>query len=121
MLVIADPLADKKTELRIKKLLIKGKKNKSVKRGIKATLKELKRGSYGLLIIGGDVSPMDLVIHLPALCEKRNLPYVFVESKSALSVASEKGTSSVCCFIPIDKDDLGKTMSKVLKTIKYST
>ena len=34
-----------------------------------------------------DVEPIEIVLHLPLLCEDKNVPYVFVPSKTALGRA----------------------------------
>ena len=34
-----------------------------------------------------DVEPIEIVLHLPLLCEDKNVPYVFLPSKTALGRA----------------------------------
>lgn len=34
-----------------------------------------------ICIIAGDISPIDVVIHLPVMCEDRDIPYIYVPSK----------------------------------------
>lgn len=34
-----------------------------------------------LCIIAGDISPIDVISHLPVFCEENEVPYVFVTSK----------------------------------------
>ena len=36
---------------------------------------------YRICIIAGDISPIDVVIHLPVMCEDRDIPYIYVPSK----------------------------------------
>lgn len=40
-----------------------------------------------LIVMAGDTSPLAIVMHLPLLCEDKNVPYVFVPSKTALGRA----------------------------------
>ena len=50
----------------------------------------------GLCIIAGNVSPVDVITHLPTLCEENDVPYVFVPSKADLgSAGSTKRPTSV--------------------------
>ena len=32
-------------------------------------------------VIAGDISPIDVITHLPVFCEDRDVPYIFVPSK----------------------------------------
>lgn len=34
-----------------------------------------------LVIIAGDISPIDVITHVPILCEDANIPYIYVPSK----------------------------------------
>ena len=34
-----------------------------------------------LVIIAGDVSPLDIISHMPVLCEDKNIPYCYAPSK----------------------------------------
>jgi H/ACA ribonucleoprotein complex subunit 2 len=34
-----------------------------------------------LCIIAGDISPIDVISHLPVFCEEQDVPYIFVTSK----------------------------------------
>ena len=34
-----------------------------------------------MFIIAGDISPIDVISHVPALCEEHSVPYIFVPSK----------------------------------------
>ena len=35
-------------------------------------------------MIAGDISPIDVITHLPVFCEDRDVPYIFVPSKEVL-------------------------------------
>lgn len=37
--------------------------------------------------MAGDAEPIEILLHLPLLCEDKNVPYVFVPSKIALGRA----------------------------------
>jgi H/ACA ribonucleoprotein complex subunit 2 len=103
---IATPLANKKLQKKLFKLVSKSTKAKSVKRGVKEAVKAIKKGQKGLVVLAGDISPIDVLSHIPVLCEESNIPYVFVRSKNELGTAA--GTKrSTCCIqvLPPSKDD----------------
>jgi H/ACA ribonucleoprotein complex subunit 2 len=43
----------------------------------------------GVVIIAADISPIDVISHLPVLCEDHNIPYVYVASRAELGLASK--------------------------------
>ncbi|KAL9715408.1 RNA binding protein snu13 [Leucoagaricus gongylophorus] len=60
---------------------------KQVKKGANETTKTLNRGIAELIILTADTEPLEILLHLPLLCEEKNVPYVFVPNKAALGRA----------------------------------
>lgn len=52
-----------------------------------AATKTLNRGQSELIVMAADTDPLEILLHLPLLCEDKNVPYVFVPSKQALGRA----------------------------------
>eukprot|EP00339_Tiarina_fusa_P029213 CAMPEP_0117085476 /NCGR_PEP_ID=MMETSP0472-20121206/60082_1 /TAXON_ID=693140 ORGANISM="Tiarina fusus, Strain LIS" /NCGR_SAMPLE_ID=MMETSP0472 /ASSEMBLY_ACC=CAM_ASM_000603 /LENGTH=123 /DNA_ID=CAMNT_0004814735 /DNA_START=9 /DNA_END=380 /DNA_ORIENTATION=+ len=86
---IASPLAGPKLVKRLLKLVKTASKEKQVRRGVKEVVKALKKSEKGLCIIAGDISPIDVISHIPVMCEDRNITYVYVPSKEALGTAGQ--------------------------------
>ncbi|KAK4174913.1 putative H/ACA ribonucleoprotein complex subunit 2 [Triangularia setosa] len=111
----AFPLADDKTHKKVYKLIKKGAKVKSIHRGVKECEKAIKKtpaktpatapgDAPGLVIIAGDISPMDVIMHFPLLCEEHNVPYLFIKSRADLGVAAcTKRATSVVMLKPSGK------------------
>ncbi|KAK3307907.1 50S ribosomal protein L30e-like protein [Chaetomium strumarium] len=109
------PLADDKTHKKIYKLIKKGAKLKSIHRGVKECEKAIKKcpvktaasgeiPAPGLVIIAGDISPMDVIMHFPILCEEHGVPYLYVRSRADLGVAAcTKRATSVVMLKPEGK------------------
>ena len=71
---IAKPLAKDTLTKVVLKLIKKGMKTKMIKRGVKETVKavrKIKEGGDGVVIIAADISPIDVLSHLPILCEDK--------------------------------------------------
>jgi len=49
--------------------------------------KTLNRGIAEFIVMTADTEPIEILLHLPLLCEDKNVPYVFVPSKTALGRA----------------------------------
>lgn len=57
--------------------------------------------STGLVVLAADISPMDVISHIPVLCEDHNIPYIFVTSRAELGAASStKRPTSVVMIVP---------------------
>lgn len=68
-----------------------------------------------LVVIAHDVDPVELMVHLPALCRKKGIPYAFIRGKAALGKLVHKKTSTCVALTEVNKEDfqdlevLGKT------------
>jgi H/ACA ribonucleoprotein complex subunit 2 len=86
-------------------------KNKSIKRGVKECVKAIRKvpsdipphslaNPRAVVIIAADISPPDVISHLPVLCENNNLPYVFVPSRVELGTyGNTKRPTSVVMIV----------------------
>jgi len=91
----ANPLADEKATKKVLKSVKKAAKNKTLKRGVKEVVKALRKSPQGagntqfpgVVILAADISPMDVISHIPVLCEDHNVPYIFVTSRAELGAA----------------------------------
>merc|ERR1712233_243718 len=82
-----EPLADKKLAKKLFKCIKKATKSKQVLRGVKEVVKAVRKGTKGVCVIAGNISPMDVISHLPILCEENAVPYIYVRSKEELGAA----------------------------------
>jgi len=96
---IADPLASDKMNKKLIKLVKKSMKDKLVHRGVKETVKAVRKGSKGLVIIAADISPIDVLSHLPILCEDKGIPYIYVKSRAEIGDACKTKRPTSCVLI----------------------
>ena len=96
---IAKPMADDKLSKKILKAVKKAAKVKALKRGVKEVVKAIRKGSKGVCIIAGDVSPIDVLSHVPVLCEDNEVSYVFVPSKEELGAAGLTKRPTSCILL----------------------
>ncbi|KAK4963882.1 snoRNA-binding protein [Elasticomyces elasticus] len=108
----ANPLCDEKAGKKVLKSVKKAAKQKCLKRGVKEVVKAVRKtppanpsstsSDYpGIVILAADISPMDVISHIPVLCEDHNIPYVYVTSRAELGAASStKRPTSVVMITP---------------------
>lgn len=95
----AYPLADPSLSTKILNLVQQANNYHQLRRGANEATKTLNRNQSELIILAADVEPIEILLHLPLLCEDKNVPYVFVKSKQALGRASGVQRSVVACSI----------------------
>ncbi|KAL3650394.1 hypothetical protein CASFOL_006797 [Castilleja foliolosa] len=114
---IAKPLAGKKLSKRTLKLVRRAAEHKCLKRGVKEVVKSIRRGNKGLCVIAGNISPIDVITHVPILCEESDIPYIYVQSKEDLANAGATKRPT-CCVLVLQKPtkgELGKEDQEKLK------
>ncbi|MES1919242.1 NHP2-like protein 1 [Bonamia ostreae] len=100
----AFPLADEELKKKLLELVQSSHQYKQVKRGANESTKALNRGQAEIIVMAADTDPIEIVMHLPLLCEDKNVPYVFVSSKMALGRACGLSRSLIACAILKDED-----------------
>jgi H/ACA ribonucleoprotein complex subunit 2 len=94
-------------------------KSKTIRRGVKEVVKAVRKGEKGVCVIAGDISPIDVISHLPVLCEDNEVPYVFVPSKEALGTAGQTKRPTSCVLIKKGGDgDQKEKYDEVSKKVK---
>lgn len=83
----AYPLADATLTQTILGLVQQAVNYKQLKKGANEATKTLNRGIAEFIVMAADAEPLEILLHLPLLCEDKNIPYVFVKSKQALGRA----------------------------------
>mmetsp|Transcript_19016 Transcript_19016/g.45043 ORF Transcript_19016/g.45043 Transcript_19016/m.45043 type:complete len:124 (-) Transcript_19016:449-820(-) len=83
----AFPLADAELTVALLDLVQQATNYKQTKKGANEATKTLNRGISEMIIMAADAEPIEILLHLPLLCEDKNVPYVFVPSKVALGRA----------------------------------
>jgi len=83
----AVPLAPANLTSQILDLVQQAQHYKQLKKGANEATKTLNRGIAEFIILTADTEPIEILLHLPLLCEDKNVPYVFIPSKTALGRA----------------------------------
>ncbi|UCD07348.1 MAG: 50S ribosomal protein L7ae [Candidatus Aenigmatarchaeota archaeon] len=88
-----------------------------VRKGVNETTKAIERGIAKLVVMAEDVTPEEVLMHLPILCEEKQVPYVYVPLKMELGKASgiDVPTSSIAI---IEEGDSKKLIAEIADKIK---
>ncbi|RLI99394.1 MAG: 50S ribosomal protein L7ae [Candidatus Aenigmatarchaeota archaeon] len=91
----------------------KAKATGKVKKGVNETTKSVERGLAKLVVMAEDVSPEEILMHLPTLCEEKNIPYAYVPSKQELGKAA--GIDVAASSVAIEDEGEGKRLVEDIK------
>lgn len=91
-----------------------------LKIGTNEVTKAIERGNAELVIISEDVEPPEIVMHLPAICEEKDVPYTYVGKKDDLGRACGIDVHAASAAISEvgDAEDLVKEIVDEVKTLK---
>jgi U4/U6 small nuclear ribonucleoprotein SNU13 len=109
------PLADRELTLQILNLVELSKIHNQLKKGANETVKSINKGCAEITIIAADSDPIEIVLHLPLLCEDKNIPYIFVNNKFILGKACGISRSVIACCI---STNINSNLDEQIKNIK---
>jgi len=80
----------------------------TVKYGINHIVNLVEKKKAKLVVIAHDVDPIELVVCIPALCRKMDVPYCIVKGKARLGQLVHKKTATALCITEVKKEDQHK-------------
>jgi large subunit ribosomal protein L7Ae len=83
--------------------------------GTNEVTKAIERGEAELVVIAGNVSPEEIVMHIPALADERDIPFTYVPDKEELGLAAGINVQSATIAITNvggAQDDLEEVVQK---------
>ena len=95
-------------------LVEKARDNGKISKGANEATKQVERGQAKLVVMAEDVTPEEVLAHMPILCEEKNIPYAYVPSKEELgsSAGLHVSTASVAIL------DIGKEKGGIENIVK---
>ena len=77
----------------------------------------MEQGKAQLVVIAHDVDPIELVVWLPALCRKMNVPYCIVKGKARLGAVVHQKTATALALTNVKNEDK-QEFSKIVESVK---
>ena len=93
------------------------RKSGKIKKGTNEATKAIERGIAKLVVVAKDTNPIEIVMHLPVLCEEKRIPFATVPSKEDLGAAAglNVGTSAIAIIQEGDAKNIIKDIVSKLK------
>eukprot|EP00923_Selenidium_pygospionis_P015032 GHVN01026088.1.p1 GENE.GHVN01026088.1~~GHVN01026088.1.p1 ORF type:complete len:205 (+),score=56.42 GHVN01026088.1:37-615(+) len=92
---------DKKDDKKVKKTITK----RCVKRGVAEVSKCIRKGAKGIVFLASDVYPIEILAHIPLVCEAKEILYVYVSPKKALGASCSSNRPASVVMVTTPQDD----------------
>ena len=97
-------------------LVEKARDTGKISKGANEVTKQVERGQAKLVIMAEDITPEEILAHMPILCEEKNIPYAYVPSKDELGSAAGLHVSTAAIAVlntGKDKNSLETLVKKI--------
>merc|ERR1711978_576113 len=85
--------------------------------GINKIVNLVERKQAQLFVIAHDVDPIEVVVYLPALCRKMDVPYCIVKGKARLGQLVGRKQCTAVAFVDV-KNEHKQELAKIVETVK---
>jgi large subunit ribosomal protein L7Ae len=91
-----------------------------VRIGTNEVTKSSERAEAKLVVMAEDVDPVEILAHVPMLCEEKRIPYLYVPKKQRLgqSAGLTKSAASIAVVEPGEAKGLLEELAGVFSTLK---
>merc|ERR1712003_8317 len=96
---------------------VSGKKPIVLKYGINHVTKLIEEKKATFVVIAHDVDPIELVLYLPALCKKMDVPYCIIKGKARLGKLVHKKTATAVALTSVKPEDR-HSLEKISESVK---
>eukprot|EP00924_Labyrinthula_sp_SR-Ha-C_P001060 maker-scaffold_7-snap-gene-12.34-mRNA-1 protein AED:0.03 eAED:0.03 QI:129/1/1/1/0/0/3/129/127 len=111
----AYPLANDQLTSDLTSVIQQASNLNQLRKGANEATKTLNRGISELIILAADATPIEILLHLPLVCEDKNVPYVFIPSKDQLGRACGVSRSVIAASITSNEQSPIEAKLKSLK------
>jgi large subunit ribosomal protein L7Ae len=89
-----------------------------VRKGINEVTKAIERGNAQVVVIAEDVSPKEIIAHIPILCEEKKIKFISVPTKAELGKAA--GLNKDCSSIAIISAGEAEGKELLMKVMRHA-
>jgi len=91
-----------------------------VSKGANEVTKQVERGVAKFVVMAEDVSPEEILAHVPLLCEEKGIAYGYVASKAELGAACGLPVGTAAAAI-VDAGTAGESVEDLIKKVHALT
>ena len=101
-------------------LIEKARAGGKIGKGANEATKHVERGQAVMVVMAEDVTPEEILAHMPVLCEEKNIPYTYVPSREELgkSAGLTVPTAAIAVINSGKAKDLVEQITKKIAEVK---
>ena len=88
-------------------------RDSKIRKGMNEVTKSIERGTAKFVVMAEDVSPPEILFHVPLLCDEKKIPYTYLSTKKEIGNVAKINVGSSAISI----ENLGTGNDKVLDDI----
>ncbi|MDK2413025.1 ribosomal L7Ae/L30e/S12e/Gadd45 family protein, partial [Aphanizomenon sp. 202] len=93
------------------------KRKLSVRMGVNTITTLVEQKKARLVVIACDVDPIEIILHLPALCRKMGVPYCIVGNKSRMGMVVRRKNATCLALTDVEANDRNN-LNKLIEVVK---
>ena len=108
---------DKQVMEKVYEAIEVAKKTGKIRKGSNEATKAVERGNAKLVVVAKDVTPPEVIMHIPLLAKEKGVPCITVSSKEELGAAAGISVETAAVAI-IEEGDAKKVIAEIKDTVK---
>ena len=97
---------------------ISGTRDAKIRKGMNEVTKSIERSLAKLVIMAENVTPPEILFHVPLLCEEKSIPYCYVSTKKELGNAARINVASSAIAIENVGTGNDRDFDEILKKLE---
>ena len=97
---------------------IAGARDSKIRKGMNEVTKSIERNQAKIVVMAEDVSPPEILYHVPLLCEEKNIPYAYLSTKKNLGNAVKLNIGASAISVENAGSGNEKALADLLKQIE---
>lgn len=110
-------MADKEIAEKAFEAIEVAKATGKLKKGTNEVTKSVEKGNAKLVAVAKDVTPPEIVMHIPLLCKEKDIPCITVETKEELGAAAGLGLGTAAVAV-VKEGEAKKLIDEIIKSQK---
>jgi len=93
-------------------------RDSKIRKGMNEVTKSIERSQAKIVVMAEDVSPPEILYHVPLLCEEKNIPYAYLSTKKNLGNAVKLNIGASAIAVENAGSGNEKALADLLKQIE---
>ena len=93
-------------------------RDSKIRKGMNEVTKSIERSQAKIVVMAEDVSPPEILYHVPLLCEEKNIPYAYLSTKKNLGNAVKLNIGASAIAVESAGSGNEKALADLLKQIE---